>query len=190
MTASARANPLALPTAQFTADVEITRPTDFAVRHPARYVYGAGRLRVDYGPLVTLVDLERKQTTIMMPRVRTYWRASKIAEPVGDARRWIGVEAKSAEPVATEVILGREVTRYRVRGTIFDSKMPFEGDVWTTPENIVLRVDGVGRENGQSWPVKLTTVQLVVAPPDPAALVVPPAFGRAPAGDVSWRDGD
>jgi hypothetical protein len=187
----AAANPLMLPTVYYTADVEITRPSDFAIRHPARVVYGGQRIRLDYGTLSTLVDFDRRQTTIMMPRVRTYWWPQKIADPLADGRRWIGVEAESAEVVGSDVILGRPVTRYRVKGRIFDTRTPFQGEVWTTRENIVVQIDGTGKgEDGQPAPVRMTTVQLVVAPPDPAVLAVPSTFARARKSDSSWRDGD
>jgi hypothetical protein len=127
----------------------------------------------------------------MIPRVRTYWWPQKIDDLRADGRRWIGVEAETAQVVGTETILGQETTRYRVRGKIFDTRTPFEGDVWTTRDNIVVQVDGTGKaEDGLPSRVKLTTVQLVVAPPDPGLLVVPPTFARARKSDVSWRDGD
>jgi hypothetical protein len=188
--APAAANPLMLPTVHYTQDVEITRPSDFAVRFPARHVYGGQRIRVDYGTLSTLINFDRRETTIMMPRVRTYWWPQKMPDPLADGRRWIGVEAESAEVVGPDTILGIPVTRYRVKGRIFDTRTPFEGDVWTTRENIVVQVDGIGREDGVPAPVTLKTIQLVVAPPDPALLAVPSSFARARKSDESWRDGD
>jgi len=187
----AAANPLMLPTVYYTQDVEITRPTDFAVRFEARHVYGGQRIRVDYGTLSTLVDFDRRQTTIMMPRVRTYWWPQKITDPLADGRRWIGVEAETAEVIGEDTILGRAVTRYRVKGRIFETRTPFDGDVWTTRENIVVQVDGVGKgEDGTVGPVKLRTIQLVVAPPAAEVLTVPSTFARARKSDQSWRDGD
>jgi hypothetical protein len=189
--APAVANPLMLPTVYYTADVEITRPSDFSMRHPARLVYGGQRIRVDFGSLSTLVNFDRRETTIMMPRVRTYWWPQKIPDPLADGRRWIGVEAESAEVVGQDSILGQPVTRYRVRGKIFETRTPFEGDVWTTRENIVVQIDGIGKgEDGQPAPVKLRTIQLVIAAPDPWVLSVPSTFARARKSDTSWRDGD
>lgn len=188
--APAAADPRALPTVPYIVDMEVTRPADFAVNFPARFVYAGQRLRVDFGPLSKLVDLDRRETTIMIPRVRTYWWPQKINDGA-DGRRWVGVEAETADAVGQDVILGQRVTRYRVRGTIFDTRTPFEGDVWTTRDNIVLKVDGTGRgEDGVAAPIRMNPVQLVVAEPDPSLLVVPPKFGRARKSDVSWRDGD
>jgi hypothetical protein len=79
------------------------------------------------------------------------------------------------------------VTKYRVRGTIFDIRTPFEGYVWTTAENIVLQVDGIGRGDGISTPIKVTPLQLVIGPVDATLLTVPSNFGRAGPGDVGWR---
>lgn len=187
----AAANPLMLPTVYYTQDVEITRPSDFAVRFEARHVYGGQRIRVDYGTLSTLVDFDRRQTTIMMPRVRTYWWPQKIVDPLADGRRWIGVEAETAEVIGSDTIVGLPVTRYRVKGRIFDNRMPFEGEVWTTRENIVVQIDGMAKgEDGHPGPVRLKTVQLVIAPPAREVLTVPSTFARARKSDQSWRDGD
>jgi len=187
--APAGADPLAPPTVPYTVDVQITRREDFAVRARARFIFAGRKLRVDYGPLSRLVDFDSNDVTILMPRVSTYWTPQPIDGPA-DARRWIGVEAETAEPAGHDTILGRPVTRYRVHGRIFDSRTPFDGNVWTTEENIVLKVEGTGHGDGGNSPIRVTAVQLVRGPPDPAVFTIPPKWGLAPKSDTSWRDGD
>ncbi|MCX7297339.1 MAG: hypothetical protein NTU64_10775 [Hyphomicrobiales bacterium] len=179
MASPAAANPMLPPTADYVADVEVTRATDYSVNVPARYVYSSRRIRIDFVGIVTLIDLDRKNVTTMIPRVRTYWAPVALAKPAADGRRWVGVEATTAEAVGTETLLGRPVTKYSVRGTVFDSRTPFAGFVWTTAENIVLQIDGTGQVEGVSTPVKVTPVQLTIAPADPSQLNVPPTYGRA-----------
>ena len=191
--APAHANPLQQPTANFIADVEITRESDHAVRMPARYVLVGRRISVDYNGLVRLIDLDKKQVEPMIPRVKTYWKPEPLSGPALDGRYWVGVQAETAEPVGTETMLGRTVTKYRVAGKIFDTATPFEGDVWTTAENIVVKVDGIGKgqdEKGKPFtaPVKVTTVQLAIGNIDPALVAIPPTFVRAVAGTVSYKD--
>ncbi len=186
----AAANPLLAPTVQYVADVEITRSSDHSINVPARYVYADRRIRVELVGIVTLVDLDRKQTTTMIPRVRTYWAPIPLTKPIEDGRHWVGVEAATAEAVGTDTLLGRPVTKYRVRGTIFDNRIPFEGDVWTTAENIVLQVDGTGRVDGFSAPIKVTPVQLTVAPVDPSLLTVPSTFAKARKSDGGYHPED
>jgi hypothetical protein len=70
-----------------------------------------------------------------------------------------------------------------VHGKIFDNRTPFEGDVWTTAENIVLQVSGMGQSDGSSTPIKVTPVQLVVGPVDPSLLTVPSNFAKARASE-------
>lgn len=175
----AAANPLLPPTVDYVADVEITRATDHSVNVPARYVYTSRRMRVEYVGIVTLIDLDRKHTTTLIPRVRTYWAPVALTKPATDGRRWVGVEAATAEAVGTETLLGHPVTKYSVRGTVFESRIPFAGFVWTTAENIVLQIDGTGQVEGVSTPVKVTPVQLTIAPADPGQLNVPSTYGRA-----------
>ncbi len=175
----AAGNPLLLPTVEYVADVEITRNSDFSVNVPVRYIYTDRRIRVERVGIVTLVDIDRKHTTTMIPRVRTYWASESIAKPIGDGRRWVGVEAVTAEAIGTDTLLGRPVTKYRVRGTIFDNRIPFEGGVWTTAENIVLKVDGTGRVDGFSSPIKVNPVQLTLTHVAAILLKVPSAFARA-----------
>lgn len=188
--AGAFASPLEPPAVDYTQDVLVTRPTDHAFKKPERIVFGGRHIRIDSVGIVTLVNLDRRDTVTMIPRVRTYWRPAKIKEPVVDPRRWVGVEAQSAERVADETMLGRQVTKYKVRGTIFDARIPFEGDVWTTPENIVMRVVGTGKVNGSNLPVEISTVQLVIAPADQRVLGVPERYGRAASSDPNPRQED
>ena len=184
------ASPLEAPTVDYTQDVLVTRPTDHAFKKPERIMFAGRQIRVESVGIVTLVNLDRRDTLTLIPRVRTYWRPSKIKEPVVDARRWTGVEAQSAERVGEETILGRQVTKYKVRGTIFDTRIPFEGEVWTTPENIVMRVTGTGKVNGANLPVEISTVQLVIAPADQRLLGVPERYGRAGGSDPNPRQED
>ena len=176
---SAAADPLAAPTVQYVADVEITRDSDHSVNIPVRYVFADRRIRVESVGSVTLIDLDRKQKTTMLPRVKTYWAPRTLPNATDDARRWVGVEAATADAIGTDTVLGRPVTKYRVRGTIFEDRTPFEGDVWTTAENIVLQVDGAAKDGGSSTLIKVTPVQLFVGPVDPGLLTVPANFAKA-----------
>jgi len=150
----------------------------------------AGISGFDSVGIVTLVDLDRRDSIIMIPRVRTYWRPAKIKEPVIDSRRWVGVEAQSAERIGEETMLGRQVTKYKVRGTVFEPRIPFEGEVWTTPENIVMRVIGTGKVNGASLPIELSTVQLIIAPADQRLFGLPERYGRAASSEPNPRQED
>jgi hypothetical protein len=181
------ANPLLEPTVQYVLDVEITRDSDHSYRVPTRFVYAGRRMRVETVGIVKLVDLDLQQWLPMIPRVKTYWRPERIQRPAKDGRRWVGVEAETAKAVGTEQLLGRSVTKYMVRGTIFEERTPFEGHVWTTAENIVVQVEGKGTANGLAAPILVSPVQLVVGPVDTTLLIVPNTYGRAGPEDVGWR---
>ncbi len=185
--APASANPLLAPTVQYVADVEITRDSDHSYQVPARFVYAGRRMRVEFVGIVKLIDLDLQKWLPMIPRVKTYWAPVAIPRSAKDGRRWIGVEAEIAQAVGTESLLGRSVTKYSVRGSIFEDRTPFEGYVWTTAENIVLQVDGMGRTNGVNAPIKVTPMQLVIGPVDATLLTVPNNYGRAGPDDVGWR---
>ncbi|MBI3702422.1 MAG: hypothetical protein HY244_00885 [Rhizobiales bacterium] len=186
----AAADPRIAPTVQYVLDVEITRPSDHAINVPARYIYTERRLRIELVGIVTLVDLDRKLKTVMIPRVRTYWKPTALKKPAADGRMWVGVEAASAEELGTETMLDRTVTKYRVRGTIFDDQIPFEGFVWTTAENIVVKVEGTGRYEGFTSPIKVNPVQLTVVPVDAALLAVPSIYVRASASEGGYHPED
>jgi hypothetical protein len=187
LVAPAFADPLKAPTVQYVLDVEITRDSDHSYQVPTRLVYAGRRMRVESVGIVKLIDLDLQQWLPMIPRVRTYWSPETLKKPATDGRRWVGVEAERAEPVGTDTLLGQSVTKYSVRGTIFDVQTPFEGYVWTTAENIVLQVDGIGRTDGVSAPIKVTPVQLLIGSVDTSLLTVPSVYARAGSGDVGWR---
>ena len=153
-------------------------------------MYGGRRMRIEFVGIVKLIDLDLQQALPMIPRVRTYWAPEPISRSAKDARRWVGVEATTAEAVGTDTLLGRQVTKYAVRGTIFEERTPFEGFVWTTAENIVLQADGTGHANGVSALIKVTPVQLVIGPVDATLLTVPNTYVKAGFGDVGWRRHD
>jgi hypothetical protein len=184
--ASASADPMLSPTVQYTFDAEITRDSDHSYQIPVRYVYAGRRMRVEMVGIVKLIDLDLQQWVPMIPRVKTYWSPTSIPKPPADSRRWVGVEAKSAQALGTEMLLGRSVTKYLVRGTVFEERTPFEGHVWTTAENIVMRVEGAAQANVKS-PIIVTPIQLVVAPVDANLLVVPSNYGRGGSGEAGWR---
>jgi hypothetical protein len=185
--APACADPLLPPTVQYIIDVEITRDLDHSFQVPTRYVYASRRMRVESVGIVKLIDLDLQQWMPMIPRVRTYWAPEAIPKSTRDGRRWVGVETETAEAVGTETILGHQATKYLVRGLIFEVRTPFEGYVWTTAENIVLQVDGIGRTDGFTAPIKVTPVQLVIGPVDASLLTVPNTYARAGYGSEGWR---
>jgi hypothetical protein len=185
----ALADPRRAPTESFIMDVEVTRPTDHTLRAPMRYVSVGKRFRIEYNGLATLYDVSRRTYEVMIPRVRVAARAQPLAGPVNDNRRWIGVEANTAERIASETMLGRPVTKYRVTGTMFEPPIPFEGDVWTTAENIVVKAVGTsktGREGPQ--PVEVTAVQIAVGGVDASLVQVPKNYRRAEPEEVYTDD--
>ena len=184
----ALANPMQVPTANYVMDVEVTRDGDHQVRAPMRYAQVGRKLSIAHNSLVTLVDLDRREFSVMIPRVRVYSKFEPIKGAATDGRRWVGVDAASADYVATERLLDREVRKYRVKCMIFETQMPFEGDVWTTAENIVVKVDGTGMVNKIATPVKVTPVQIQVGNIDPALVSVPKDFRRANMEDVYSAD--
>ena len=186
----ALANPMLAPTANYVMDVEVTRDSDHQVRAPMRYAVVGRKLAISHNSLVLLCDLERKEFSIMIPRVRVYSKSGPIKGDAIDSRRWTGVEAASADYVATERLLDRDVRKYRVQGKIFENQMPFEGDVWTTAENIVVKVDGTSMVGKIATPVKVTPVQIQIGNVDPAAVSVPKGFRRASIEEVYSADDD
>ena len=185
----ALANPLHAPTADFILDVEVTRDIDHALKAPARYVSVGRRFRVDYNGLATLYDISRKTYEVMIPRVRMAAKAQRLDGAVIDNRRWIGVEARTAEPAGTTTMLGRQVMQYRVTGAMFESRVPFEGEVWTTAENIVVKVEGVSKV-GRDAPtrIEVTAIQIAVGNIDDSLVLVPKNFVRAKPKDVYTAD--
>lgn len=183
------ADPQRAPTADFIIDVEVTRDTDHALRAPARYVSVGRKIRVDYNGLSTLYDLSRRKFEVTIPRVRIAALPEDIKGEVIDSRRWLGVEARTAERIGSDTLLDRPVTKYRVTGTMFEARVPFEGEVWTTAENIVVKVDGVSKVGKETpSPIQITAVQIAVGGIDAALVNVPKNFRRAPASEVYTED--
>lgn len=176
-TTSVMANPLQPPGVEYSADIRITRGPQLEI--PIRVYYAGRKVRMDIIASTMLYDLDRQQLTSMMPSIRKYDEPRSFSAPIADGRRWVGVEATTAEAFGNEEVLGRPTTKYRVRGFILDSHAPFEGVVWSTAENIVLRAEGMAQLSGASTAVKLIVTKLIVGPIDPRLFIIPANFNKS-----------
>jgi hypothetical protein len=171
---SAAANPLQAPTVEYSAEIRIARGPQLEI--PIRVFYAGRKVRMDIIGTTMLYDLDRQQLTSMMPSIRKYDEWRSFSAPIADGRRWVGVEATTAEAFGNEEILGQATTKYRVKGFVLDSHAPFDGIVWSTGQNIVLRAEGTAQLGGAATALKLTVTKLTVGPIDPHLLTVPDNF--------------
>lgn len=173
-TTSVMANPLQAPTVEYSAEIRIARGPQLEI--PVRVFYAGRKIRTDTFGTTMLYDLDRQQLTSVLAPIRKYDEPRSFSPPVADGRRWVGVEATTAEAFGNEEILGLATTKYRARGFILDSHAPFEGIVWSTRENIVLRAEGTAELRGVPTAVKLTVTKLTVGPIEPRLFVIPADF--------------
>ena len=173
----AAANPLQPPTVEYVAEVDMARDTT-GLELPVRHFYAGRKVRLDMIGNMFLYDLDRQQMILVMPQIRKYDGPIAFSEAIADGRRWVGVEATTAEAIGRDALLGRPVTKYKVRGFILDGHSPFEGEVWSTAENIVLRALGTAQFSAGPRPVRLTTTKLTVGPLDTRLLTVPVGYRK------------
>jgi len=176
-TTSAEANPLQPPSVEYSAEILIARGPQLEI--PMRIFYAGRKVRTDIIGTTTLYDLDRQQLTGVMPSIRKYDEPIRFSAPIADGRRWVGVEATAAEALGNEEVLGRPTTKYKVRGFVLATHAPFEGIVWSTAENIVLRAEGIAQLSGASIAVKLTVTNLTVGPVNPSLFIIPANFNKS-----------
>jgi hypothetical protein len=78
----------------------------------------------------------------------------------------------------TETIDGVKATRYAVSGQ--SAQGSFAGQVWSTADGIILKVDGTAQHDGKTTPVKIILANLHIRPQDPALFEVPPTMKVVP----------
>lgn len=87
-------------------------------------------------------------------------------------------------PIGPERVNGLATTRYAYRATALDGGVR-EGEVWLTPENIVVRMEGTRAEpGGAPRRVAMRLENLRLGPQDPALFRRPPYAGREPLPEV------
>ena len=166
------------PKVPFTGDLIVKRPGERPVR--IRLHYGVTRLRMDVpwpDPRVaTVIDRLRRKAVVLLPRRREFVTLPAGAHAGAMADRLISARG-GLEPLGPDRIGGIAVTRFALK-TRTAAGTAFEGHVWLTDDNIMIRTAG----RTPKGPVDIILHNLRRGAIDPALFAVPPGYTERKAG--------
>jgi len=162
--APALAGKLQPPLVPYTADVALARGSgraDFRIQSAGEHV----RLE-SAGKIVVLFDLARGDIVSYLPG-----RYAVERLPDGFDPRLFGLRVDDAEVEGREILIDRPVTRYKITGRT--SRGPFVGHIWTTVENIPVRILVAEGRDTQGPNFGIEVGHLETGAIDPARFAVP-----------------
>ena len=173
----ARAADLPGPTVDFAGVIVIRYPP--AKPLSIRIAYTAQRVRREmqaFGTrFVTIVDRTKDRTVMLFPDLKRY--AVRPLDPdAHDTVRQIARDAK-LEKVGPDTLDGAEAVKYRIEGRSPRGRT-FEGFLWLTPENIMVRMAGKTTANGKTRQISIALRDLRIGAVDPAVFEIPADYEK------------
>ncbi len=166
------------PKVPFTGDLIVKRPGERVVR--IRLHYGVARLRMDVpwpDPRVaTVIDRLRRKAVILLPRRREFVNlpAGAYADAMADR---LTAARGGLERLGPDRIRGIAATRFALK-TRTAAGTAFEGHVWLTDDNIMIRTAG----RTPKGPVDISLRNLRRGPIDPSLFAIPSGYTERKAG--------
>ena len=167
-----------LPNASFVADMHVNVRDRKAVEvklfnTPAnlRYEFSArGQRRI------ILVDRLKKQLFVLDPRSKRY--LSRPYTKRADLVAQLPPKSPTLEKIGSEKIGNVAVVKYQVKGATHGGA-PFNGHIWMTRENIIVRIRGFVNRRSRSVQAEIELKNLKVGPVKPELFLVPKDYTLA-----------
>jgi hypothetical protein len=175
--ARAHAADLPGPTADFSGVMVIRYPPSKPLT--IRIAYTAQRVRREmkaFGTrFVTIVDRTRDRTVMLFPDLKRY--AVRPLDP--DANDTVKKLARNAdiERVGPDTVNGRATVKYKLQGRSPRGRN-FNGYLWLTAENIMVRMKGKTVANGKTRHLTIEMRDLRVGAVDPSLFEIPSDYEK------------
>ena len=179
----AQADPRQPPTVEYSATLVLTQDGQSPVTQ--KVFYSQGRLRTEQvdsrGMEVTIVDGPKKMVTILYRTVRGYEQWEHDGSDPGAPMAGQDIRI---EKLGEEAVNGIPAVKNKISGKTPEGK-EFEMTVWTSKENIQLKMAGTDTIDGKSVAIGAELKDVKVGPQAPALFAVPAGYRKAPAGAPS-----
>ena len=140
------------------------------------------------GVQIIIARLDRNLAWILVPGVKVALETDLAALdlPLGALTDGRGLRQS---PRGSETIAGVATTRYWVETVDGPGAPPgaaFAGDVWTSPDGVLMKIDGRSNYKGRASTVRASFHNIRVGPQDPALFQLPQGYNRmqVPAEDL------
>jgi hypothetical protein len=178
LTAPAQADPKQNPTADYSADA--VSKTAGQPDSTSRIWYTQDKIRVDVShqgqSMSVIMDRPAKTMTVLIPKSKLF---QTEALPEGEATNPIASGTWEVAKAGDEKVAGVDTTKWSVSGKGTDDRA-FKGFIWTTKENIQVKMDGEAEEDGKKAKVASELKNLKIGPVDAKVFEIPKDFKPVP----------
>jgi hypothetical protein len=174
----AQADPKQSPTADYSADA--VAKTEGQPDSTSKIWYTKDKVRVDVShqgqTMSVIMDRPAKKMTVLIPKSKMF---QSEALPEGEANNPIATGTWEVTSAGEETVAGVAATKWTVSGKGADGRA-FKGFIWTTKENIQVKMDGEAEEEGKKLKVTSELKNLKIGPVDAKVFEIPKDFKPVP----------
>lgn len=174
----AQADPKQNPTADYTAESVSTTPGE--PESVSKIWYTKERIRVDVSQqgqtMSVIMDRPAKKMTVLLAKSKQYQTEPL---PDDDASNPIATGTWEVAKAGDETVAGVATTKWSVNGKGTDGRA-FKGFVWTTKENIQVKMEGEAEEDGKTAKVASALRNLKIGPVDTKVFEIPKDYKPMP----------
>jgi hypothetical protein len=174
----AQADPKQNPTADYTADA--VAKTEGQPDSTSKIWYTKDKVRVDVShqgqTMSVIMDRPAKKMTVVIPKSKMF---QSEALPEGEANNPIASGTWEVAKAGEETVAGVATTKWTVSGKGTDGRA-FKGFIWTSKENIQVKMDGEAEEEGKKVKVTSELKNLKIGPVDAKVFEIPKDYKPVP----------
>jgi len=174
----AQADPKQNPTADYTADS--TSTTAGQPESASKIWYTKDKVRIDVShqgqTMRVIMDRPAKTMTVLIPKSKLFQTEPL---PEGEADNPIASGSWEVAKAGDETVAGVATTKWSVNGKGTDGRA-FKGFVWTTKENIQVKMEGEAEEDGKKVKVASALKNLKIGPVDAKMFEIPKDYKPMP----------
>jgi len=178
LAAAAHADPRQNPTADYTADS--VAKSEGQADSTSKIWYTKDKVRVDVThqgqSMSVIMDRATKKMTVLIPKSKMF---QTEALPEGEAQNPIASGAWEVAKAGDETVAGVATTKWNVSGKGADGRA-FKGVIWTTKENIQVKMEGEAEDEGKKAKVVSELKNLKVGAIDAKVFEIPNDYKPVP----------
>jgi len=125
-----------------------------------------------------IMDRVKKQMMVLIPKSKLYQQEPL---PEGEAQNPIASGTWEVTKAGDEAVAGIATTKWQVKGKGADNRT-FAGFIWTTKENIQVKMEGETEDEGKKVKVVSELRNLKIGPVDAKVFEIPKDFKPVPKG--------
>lgn len=177
----AQADPRQNPTADYMADA--VAKTEGQPDSVSKIWYTKDKVRVDVShqgqAMAVIMDRPAKKMTVLIPKSKLF---QTEALPEGESTNPVASGTWEVAKAGDESVAGVATTKWTVSGKGADGRS-FKGSIWTTKENIQVKMDGEAEEEGKKVKVTSELKNLKIGAVDAKVFEIPKDFKPVPKDD-------